>query len=35
MIPSLVALPIAFLPFASLVGALVWMAASSDRPAEA
>jgi hypothetical protein len=32
MIPSLLAFPIALLPFASLVGALAWMAASSERP---
>ena len=32
MIPSLLAIPIALLPFASLLGALAWMAASSDRP---
>lgn len=32
MIPTLLALPIALLPFASLLGALAWMAASADRP---
>jgi hypothetical protein len=32
MIPSLLAVPIALLPFASLLGALAWMAASSERP---
>jgi hypothetical protein len=32
MIPSLLALPIAFLPFAALAGALAWMAATSERP---
>jgi hypothetical protein len=32
MIPSLLSFPIAMLPFASLIGALVWMAASSERP---
>jgi hypothetical protein len=32
MIPTLLALPIALLPFASLLGALAWMVASSDRP---
>jgi hypothetical protein len=31
MIPTLLALPIAVLPFASLLGAVAWMAASSDR----
>jgi hypothetical protein len=32
MIPSLLAVPIAVLPFAGLLGALAWMAASSERP---
>jgi hypothetical protein len=32
MIPSVLALPIAFLPFAALVGALAWMVATSERP---
>jgi hypothetical protein len=32
MIQTLLALPIALLPFASLLGTLVWMAASSERP---
>jgi hypothetical protein len=35
MIPSLLAIPIALLPFAALVGALTWMAASSERPVAA
>jgi hypothetical protein len=34
MIPTLLALPIALLPFASLLGALAWMAASSERPSD-
>jgi hypothetical protein len=32
MIPTLLAFPIAFLPFAALVGALGWMVATSERP---
>jgi phosphotransferase system glucose/maltose/N-acetylglucosamine-specific IIC component len=32
MIPTLLALPIAALPFAGLLGALGWMAATSERP---
>ena len=32
MIPMLLAIPIALLPFASLLAALAWMAASSERP---
>jgi hypothetical protein len=32
MIPTLLAIPIAVLPFASLFAALAWMAASSERP---
>jgi hypothetical protein len=31
MIPTVLALPIALAPFAGLLGALAWMASSSDR----
>jgi hypothetical protein len=34
MIPSVLAIPVALLPFASLLGALAWMVASSERPGD-
>jgi hypothetical protein len=35
MIPTLLAFPIAVLPFAGLLGALAWMVAMSERPGRA
>jgi len=32
MLPIILAYPLALLPFASLAGALTWMAATSHRP---
>jgi hypothetical protein len=32
MLPTIVAYPLALLPFAALAGALIWMATTSHRP---
>jgi hypothetical protein len=34
MLPTLLAYPLAVLPFVSLLGTLTWMARSTERPAQ-